>query len=126
MRKIGLAAMAVLLMAGSLQAHGANHHAYDGFRHNGHYSGWGYGGWMAPLIIGGAIGYAVSRPAIVYDASPGLVYGTPRTIIVQDPSQPNLVQQPVTVSSDEPVYEERWVYFDDCQCERKVLVNIRP
>jgi hypothetical protein len=30
------------------------------------------------------------------------------------------------VQDDEaPMYEERWVYFDDCKCERKVLINIQ-
>jgi hypothetical protein len=39
---------------------GGGHH-YNG---NGYYRGGGYN-WVAPLVIGGAVGYAITRPPVV-------------------------------------------------------------
>jgi hypothetical protein len=55
----------------------AQHHGH-GLRHHGHYRGPGYGGWVAPLIIGGAVGYALTRPDPVIVQQP---------VIVQPPVQ---------------------------------------
>ena len=46
--------------------HGHNHH-----HHRGHY----YSGnnWMAPLIIGGSIGYILNRPSPVYIEPPPVI-----------------------------------------------------
>jgi len=122
MKKIVLLATVALMSAGSLQAHGYGHRGYGG----GHYyGGWGYGGWVAPFVIGGALGYAASRPAVVYDTSPTVIYTTPQTMVVEGSPSASVVQQRTNVSNQAPMYEERWVYFEDCQCERKVLVNIQ-
>jgi hypothetical protein len=79
----------------------AQHHGH-GFRHNhNHYRGPGYGGWVAPLIIGGAIGYTLTRP---------------EPVIIQQPIY--VEQQPITVNqncspwkevqtSDGKIYRER-------------------
>lgn len=73
MKKI-LTALALLAVAGTASAQW-HHHGYYG--HRGGYYG---GGWIAPVIIGGVIGYELSRPA---------------PVVVQQ--QPVIVQQPPTV-----------------------------
>jgi hypothetical protein len=64
----------------------AQHHGH-GFRHHGHHyrGGAGYGGWVAPLIIGGVIGYEINR------ANQQVIVQQP-PVIVQ--SQPVLQQPP--------------------------------
>jgi hypothetical protein len=59
--------------------------AHEGFRHGGYYRGGYYAGgnWVAPALIGGVIGYELSRPR----------YYEP----------PVVVQQPVIVQQ-QPVY----------------------
>lgn len=62
--------------------------------------------WVIPLVVGSVLGYALSSPqreSVTY---------------VQT------VQAP-TVYVPEPMYQEQWVYFGDCDCQRKVLVKIR-
>lgn len=62
--------------------------------------------WVVPLVIGGVLGYVLSEPrqeTVTY------------TSTVRAPA----------VYSAQPVYEERWVYFGDCDCQRKVLVQVR-
>jgi len=62
--------------------------------------------WVIPLVVGGVLGYALSEPrreSVTY---------------VQN------VQAPV-VYAPQPMYQEQWVYFGDCDCQRKVLVKIR-
>lgn len=62
--------------------------------------------WVVPLVIGGVLGYALSEPrreSVTYVSS---------------------VRSPV-VCTPQPVYEEQWVYFSDCDCQRKVLVRVR-
>jgi hypothetical protein len=54
-----------------------NHH-----RHYNHHRGHYYGGnnWMAPLIIGGTLGYVLSRPAPVVIEQPP-VYVQPQPVV---------------------------------------------
>ena len=49
------------------------------FRHHNHYRGHyhGHGGWVAPLIIGGTIGYVLNRPAPVVIEQPPVVVQQP-------------------------------------------------
>ncbi|AFV98586.1 hypothetical protein B649_11375 [Candidatus Sulfuricurvum sp. RIFRC-1] len=57
-------------------------------------------------MIGGVLGYALSEPrreSVTYVSS---------------------VRSPV-VYTPQPVYEEQWVYFSDCDCQRRVLVPVR-
>ena len=112
MKKTILLTFAILLSVGSVEAH-------DG-------RGWGYrGGWVAPIIIGGVIGYAASRPTVVYNPPSTVVYTTPQTVIVQDNAPSAVVQQTTVVPANGPIYEERWVYFENCNCKKKVLVKIQ-
>jgi hypothetical protein len=59
--------------------------------------------WVVPLVIGGVLGYALSEPrreSVSYVQSAPIVY------------------------APQPIYQERWVYFSDCDCQRKVLVRV--
>lgn len=79
MKKVILA-LSLLALAGTASAH-------EGFRHyhGGYYNS---GSWVAPAIIGGVIGYELSRPRY---------YEPP--VIVQ---QPVVVQQPVYTVTPQP------------------------
>lgn len=80
------------------------HYGHDNrgdYHHNG-------GNWVVPLVIGGFLGYVLSEPRrenVTYVES----VSTPAPVIY----------------APQPVYEERWVYFSDCDCQRKVLVPVR-
>ena len=80
MKKL-LLALSLLAIAGSASAQW--HH------HGGYYRGgcYGCGNWVAPLIIGGAIGYEINRAN--------------QPVIIQQP--PVIVQQPQTYSELPPV-----------------------
>lgn len=59
--------------------------------------------WVVPLVIGGVLGYTLSEPRrekVTYVQSAPIVY------------------------APQPVYQEQWVYFSDCDCQRKVLVRV--
>ena len=86
--KKSLLALSLLVVIGSAVAHGP--HRMGGWP-GGHYGGGCYGcGWIAPMIIGGAIGYELNR-APVYSVPPPVVYTQP-SVIVQQP----MIQQPPT------------------------------
>lgn len=114
-----------LVTTGTLVARGG-YYGGGGYHGGGHYhGGWGWGGWAAPLFIGGALGYAASRPTVVYESAPNIIYTQPQsTMVIQQ--TPQVIQQNTVIPTNENgVYEERWVYFDDCKCQRKVLVNMQ-
>jgi hypothetical protein len=72
------------------------HHERMSYHHNSN--------WVVPLVIGGVLGYALSEPRhenVTYVQSTPVVY------------------------APQPVYQEQWVYFSDCDCQRKVLVRVR-
>jgi hypothetical protein len=79
MKKIIVACM--LLVSASAFAWG--HYGYRGYYH-----GYGYGGWVAPALIGGAIGYGIAstpvyaNPPVVY-TQPPVVYTQPSVTAVQ-------------------------------------------
>ncbi|MFA6188228.1 MAG: hypothetical protein WC680_03010 [Sulfuricurvum sp.] len=112
MKKIILLTLAVLMASGSLYAHGGS---------RGYYVG--HGGWLFPFVLGGILGSAVSRQTVVYDPQPTVIYTSPPTTIIRDTPHGAIVQQSDESWREGPVYEERWVYFEDCKCERKVLIN---
>jgi len=72
MKKL-LLALSLLAVAGSASAQWHHHGGY--YRGGGYYSG---GNWVAPLIIGGVIGYEINRAN--------------QPVIVQQP--PVIIQQP--------------------------------
>lgn len=112
MKKIILLSVALLISSGSLHAHGSSHGYYIG-----------HGGWIFPFVLGGILGSAVTRQNVVYEQQPTIIYTSPPRTIIRDVTPPTFIQQSDGSLNEVPVYEERWVYFEDCQCERKVLVN---
>jgi len=79
MKKL-LLALSIMTIAGSASAQW--HH------HGGYYRGgcWGCNNWVAPALIGGVIGYELSRPApIVVQQPPVYIMPTPGTVYVNPP-----------------------------------------
>ena len=69
----------------------AQHHGHRHHNHNHYYRGPGYGGWVAPLIIGGAIGYTLTRP---------------EPVIIQQPIY--IEQQPMPLNQNCGPWKEVW------------------
>jgi hypothetical protein len=72
--------LACLLMV-SASAFAWGHYGYRG----GYYHGYGWGGWVAPAVVGGVIGYSLATPPVY--AAPPVVYSQP-PVVVQQPVQP--------------------------------------
>jgi hypothetical protein len=71
--------VAVLLLAVASTSAMAQHHGHGGYhRHGGYRSG-----WVAPAIIGGVIGYGLSRPYYEPYYSPPVVVQQPTVIYTQ-------------------------------------------
>jgi hypothetical protein len=80
----------------------AQHHGYRSHGHyNHHYRHPGYGGWVAPLIIGGAIGYTLTRPEPVIIQQPVYVEQSPT------PLNQNCGPWKEVQTSDGRIYRER-------------------
>ena len=71
-----------LAVTASAQAH-EWHGGYRGYYHGGCY---GCGNWVAPAIIGGVIGYELSRPNTVVVEQPSVVYTQPQVVVQQPPA----------------------------------------
>lgn len=71
-------------------------------QHHGHYNG---GSWVAPLIIGGIIGYSVRQPQVIVNTLP--VYNNSTPIY-------NLPRAPQNGTT--PIYEKRTQYDFNCAC----------
>ena len=70
-----IAILLLALTAGTAVAQ-HNHHRHHFNHHRHHYHG--HGGWVAPLIIGGSIGYILNRPApVIVEQSPVFVQPQP-------------------------------------------------
>lgn len=48
-------------------------HHYHGYRNGGHYSN----NWIAPAIIGGFIGYELTRPIVIQQQQPPVIVQNP-------------------------------------------------
>jgi len=86
MKKFLLASLLAMSLIGvsNAQAHGP--YRMGGW-HGGYY---GCGGcWVAPAVIGGVIGYELSRPNTVVVEQPSVVYTQPPVVVT-----PSVVQQP--------------------------------
>ena len=82
--------IASLLALGTLSAQ-AQHYGHHGYHHGhrgGYYGGWG---WAGPALIGGIIGYELSRQRPLVVEQPQVVIQQP-PVIVQQP--PVIIQQP--------------------------------
>jgi hypothetical protein len=74
---------------------------------HGHYYRHSNSDWLAPLIVGGVVGYVISQPR-------------QQTVIVQQP-----VYQPLPqYVPAEPIYQYQDMYDTSCRCYRRVLVQI--
>jgi len=71
-----------LVVTASAQAH-EWHGGYHGYYHGGCY---GCGNWVAPAIIGGVIGYELSRPNTVVVEQPSVVYTQPQVVVQPPPA----------------------------------------
>lgn len=101
------AAIAAAVVLGSSAYAGGHEHAgrYESVRHmemSNHYRS----DWVVPLMVGGVLGYVLSEPR---QESVTFVQSAPAPIVY----------------APQPVYQERWVYFSDCDCQRKVLMRVR-
>ena len=81
MKKV-LLALSLLALIGTASAH----EGFRGYR-GGYYHGGCYGcGWVAPALIGGVIGYELSRPTTVYvEPQPSVVYVQPQPTVQAPP-----------------------------------------
>ena len=94
-----IALASLILVCGASQANPNHHHG--GPRH-------GYYGWVAPLVIGGVVTYAITRPQPVIVQQPPIVY-------------PNTQPQPVPYG-----YHYESILDANCNCYRLVLVQNQP
>jgi len=98
--------LAILLLTISASAF-AQH--YGNHWHHGH-RGVNHWGWIAPAVIGGAVVYAATRPSVVVQQPPSVVYVP----------QPNQLVVPYA-----PPQGFHWEQLLDanCNCYRLVLVQ---
>jgi len=69
--------IALILTAAAITPAFAQHHGYGPHGHR-HYRHWhpGYG-WVAPMVIGGVVTYAITRPQVIVDQPPVVVQPAP-------------------------------------------------
>ena len=100
-----LIAMLILVSANAMAQHRqhppANYGNYERHRHHGP------GNWVAPLVLGSVIGYAISRP-VVAPLPPTVIYQEP-PVIYQEPAVVYR-EAPVVVDTYETVYINGWPY----------------
>lgn len=82
--KLAIAVLASVLFSGSAAAGG-----YYGGGYGGHHHHHDSGRWVAPFIIGGAIGYAISE-----SNRPRTVYVQPQPVYVAPPPPPPVYVEP--------------------------------
>ena len=80
MKKL-LLALILLAVFDTASAHGP--YRMGGW-HGGYYGGCG-GCWVAPAVIGGVIGYELTRPTTVVVEQPSVVYTQPQTVVQVPP-----------------------------------------
>ena len=80
MKKVILVAM-LMLTAGMASAQWHHHGGYCCYR-----GGYG-GGWIAPALVGGVIGYELSRPntVVVEQQQPSIIVQQPQTVVQAPP-----------------------------------------
>jgi len=80
MKKVILVAM-LMLTAGMASAQWHHHGGYCCYR-----GGYG-GGWIAPALVGGVIGYELSRPntVVVEQQQPSVIVQQPQTVVQAPP-----------------------------------------
>lgn len=103
MKKL-LLALSLIVVSSAASAQWHHHGGYCCYR-----GGYNPGGWVAPAIIGGVIGYELSRPP---------VYTAP--VIVEQPSI--IVQQPTTVIQQPPAGYHWQEMIDPATNQKKIVL----
>lgn len=75
-----------------------------------------HGRWVAPLIIGGMVGYTLSRPNYVYAAPPPTYYAVPPTAYYPSP-------EPVPTWAPPAGYHYEQRLDAGCNCWRWFIVS---
>ena len=88
----------LIMVSGASQANPYYHH-----HHRGYYNPYG---WVAPLVIGGVVGYAITRP---------------QPVVIQQPLQPSIYQPQAPYG-----YHYESILDANCNCYRLVLVQNQP
>jgi hypothetical protein len=88
----------LIMVSGASQANPYYHH-----HHRGYYNPYG---WVAPLVIGGVVGYVITRP---------------QPVIIQQQPQPSIYQPQVPYG-----YRYENILDANCNCYRLVLVQNQP
>lgn len=113
MKKILLTFTLLASVAASTNAMAWGYHGYRGGYHGG------CCGWVAPLAIGGIVGYELARPApVVVGPAPVIVESTP--VVVQP--QVTYIQQAPTVPQAPVGYHYVTVTDPNCNCQKLALV----
>ena len=94
-----------LTLASLLSISGISQANPNQWNHHGYYTRYD---WVAPLVIGGVVGYAITRPQPVIVQQPPVVY-------------PNTQPQPVPYG-----YHYENILDANCNCYRLVLVQNQP
>ena len=99
--------IAILLLTLTATTAMAQHHGHGG----GYYRGGGYrGGWVAPALIGGVIGYGLSRPYYEpYYAPPPVYYAPQPPVYYTQPApmvQSNCVRYIIQNEQGQTIREE--------------------
>ena len=93
-----LTLVSLISVSGASQANPGYHYPH---RNHGYYNPYG---WVAPLVIGGVVGYVITRP---------------QTVVIQQP--PNIYQPQVPYG-----YRYENILDANCNCYRLVLVQNQP
>lgn len=104
MKKLVLA-VALTLIGSTAWADGYYRHRPHHHHHHHHYR------WVAPVIIGGAIGYGLSQPRYYAPPPPPVYYGPPVTYV------------PPAYTVVPSGYREEVRFDPYCNCDRLVLVR---
>ena len=99
-----LATLSTGAMADGREGRGGGYGGYRGGYHGGNGMG-----WIAPLAIGGLIGYELNR-------QPTVIYQQPPVVYQQAPM--------VNVQPNQPIYQYQNIYDNNCLCYHQVLVQI--
>jgi hypothetical protein len=102
MKKVLLAFL--LIGTSAVQAHGYNE-----------YRGGNGNGWIAPVLIGGVIGYELARPRVYVEPQPNVVYVRPQPNVIYVQPQPEI--QP-------PPYGYHWQQMIDPQTGINKIVAV--
>ena len=92
-----LTLVSLISVSGASQANPGYHYPH---RNHGYYNPYG---WVAPLVIGGVVGYVITRP---------------QPVVIQQQPQPSIYQPQVPYG-----YRYENILDANCNCYRLVLVS---